>query len=120
LILKEKAIIPKILPRVRKKNFKTFHPNVAELARYLTSQANWMSNICEYWKSKRDEFPNLSKIALKLSVIPSNSSEIERMFSQRRSVLSYNMNASEEQTISERMLLFINKEFTNAIMDTKE
>jgi hypothetical protein len=30
------------------------------------------------------------------------------------------MNAPEEQTISERMFLFINKEFTNAIMDTEE
>jgi hypothetical protein len=42
------------------------------------------------------------------------------MFSQGRSILNYNMGASEDQTISERMFLFINKEFSDAIMDNKD
>jgi hypothetical protein len=118
IIQTQEITLPENSPRQRGK--RVFSQPTDELARYLNSQTNRVSNICEYWKSKRDDFPNLSKIALKLSIIPSNSSVIERMFSQGRSVLTYNMGASEEQTISERMFLFINKEFTEAIMDIEE
>jgi hypothetical protein len=69
-------------------------------------------SICDYWKGLGTYLPNLSKYALRLASRPVSSAAVERVFSQARSRLDYQMGASLPETIDIRFFLYANREFT--------
>jgi hypothetical protein len=99
---------------------RNFFNSLDELTRYLNSQNRQVNDIREFWFKNQDQYPILSALALKLSLIPSHSSTIERMFSRARSALNYHMGSSNEETLSERMFCLLNGEFTEQVINEIE
>ena len=74
------------------------HDPMAELVDYLSlSQEDLNCNILEWWASREECFPNLSRMARQYLGIPSSSAAVERLFSAAGrdfSHLRHNMKAS--------------------------
>jgi hypothetical protein len=75
-----------------------------------------VNDIWGFWFKNQDNYPDLNAFALKLSVIPSHSTTIERMFSRARFALNYHMGSSNEETLSEKMFCMLNGEFTEQVI----
>jgi hypothetical protein len=66
--------------------------------------------MANYWETQAFEYPELATCALRLVVTPVSATFIERVFSQARDALPFNMGASDPETISKRFFLRLNRD----------
>jgi hypothetical protein len=60
-----------------------------ELDRYLKSDPEQTNNCIQWWIDKRSSFPYLSRMALDYLTIPATSTDVERLFSRGRLLLTH-------------------------------
>jgi len=60
-----------------------------ELERYLSTDPEYVTNVCAWWHERRDAYPCLHHMALNYHTIPATSVDVERIFSQGRILMSH-------------------------------
>ena len=73
-----------------------------------TSKANW---ICDWWRSHKDEYPQMAAAARDFLAIPASGASVERLFSSGRDLLGVRRHSMKPETM--RMLMLM----TNAYKD---
>ncbi|OJT15390.1 Zinc finger BED domain-containing protein RICESLEEPER 3 [Trametes pubescens] len=84
-----------------------------ELARYLSSDPEDVSDPIQWWCDRRAQYPNLSRMAIDFLTIPATSVPVEHLFSIGRLLLPYIRNRMQGQTT--RALLCL-KSWTQACL----
>ncbi|GLB45148.1 putative hAT family C-terminal dimerisation region [Lyophyllum shimeji] len=79
--------------------------HVDELADYLNTPIEQVKDVLKWWASKRGIWPNLSRMALDYLSIPATSTDVERVFSRGRILLSHTRNRLSPQTTRALMCL---------------
>jgi hypothetical protein len=88
-----------------------------EFDEFFGSPFGQYKNAIEFWLGNTTNFPNLSKIALDLSLIPTSSATVERLFSRCRCAISYNQSNSNLETINNKIMLMYNEEWTEKVVN---
>ncbi|KIL63966.1 hypothetical protein M378DRAFT_79034, partial [Amanita muscaria Koide BX008] len=69
-----------------------------ELAIYLSTDVEDITNPIAWWLERRSLYPRLSRMALDYLTIPATSVDVERLFSRGRILLSHLRNRMSAQT----------------------
>lgn len=96
------------------KEYLITHPiineKVDELQVFLQQSPSKECNLLEYWNRHSEQFPKLSKIAIKILSIPTSSAGIERVFSIAKELLGNKQLRMNKELVEIRMLILGNQE----------
>ena len=84
--------------------------NQKQLKTYLTDPIpdNWQIEILKFWSINKQEYPNLSEIAITYLCITCGSCDAERSFSKMRDLNTIKRNSMKSETLRMQMLLYFN------------
>jgi hypothetical protein len=87
-----------------------------ELARWREEKARPRMPLLDYWDRMDQTYPGLARASRHISVCPASAALVERMFSNARDALPYNMAAGDRYTITKRFFLRVNRDAAIALV----
>lgn len=82
---------------------------VDELKNYFQQSPAREKDPMKYWTERKEQFPYLYKVALKILSIPTSSASIERFFSKVKELLGDKQLKTNEDLLEARMIVIGNK-----------
>lgn len=83
--------------------------NVDELQKYFLQSPTREKDPMKYWTEKKEQFPYLYKVAMKILAIPTSSASVERFFSKVKELLGDKQLKTREDLLEARMIIIGNK-----------
>lgn len=80
-----------------------------EVEQFLHSSPVQEKDALKFWLQRKDQFPYLSKIALKILSMPTSSASIERTFSKAKEILGEKQLRTGDDLLESRMKIIGNK-----------